>query len=403
MGRRPKADADVHLMVGDTAVTVATSTVQTINAKAFILALIERRVSPAIAGLYARTAARSIRAGRAMEPDLITNVAERTSVRAYWRWATESYARRVAPVRRKLQIDGIQVARLRCGSLVPPGPEKRVPRVVEQAQVRLDPQTRTSQFIPPRFDWVRCDSWTLHIPASDVPVHQDPCAECLMYELTAEQVEVVAAAFEDAWGHRDLAKMPPEALLFGPQPPDGTGHKNSRHVGTIVGLVSPDSPVRDALVPLRALVAEDRNSFMARASERHLSYLVLERSADSALFLRVLEALGIPDREPGTAPSNRPWPVPAPPLPVPPWMLEQPVQPAAPVLALVPPIESGPVPTALQDPPSAPASEWTGEWQKPDNGPPVPPEVAAQLSGSWWQKSSAEFEQQFSHLLPPKK
>jgi hypothetical protein len=404
MGRRPKSDAAVQYRIGDAVVTVATSTTQYLNAKGFIASLMARGVSPATAALYARTAARSISKGRAAQPTTIANVAELTSVRAYWRWISESYEARVRPVRRVLLLDAKQVGRLRCHAIVPPSPNKFVPRLLAYASVRLDAATKTATPIPARFDWVPTDRWTLHVPAKDVPSHQDPCIECTCLELTTEQLEVLAAAFEDAWGHRDIGRMPPEALLFGALPPDhNVPARTTSKAMSVVALTVP-SPLSDALVPLQGSVTADVNAFRQRLAERRVDHVVISRAADPAGFAAVLAHYGVVDVPEGVAPSNVVQA--SPPIAAPPAHWPSPEEARAQrdrelsglALTLVPPVEdSGAVPIPIAAPP--PPDDWS--WRKPDEGgPPVPPEVAAQMTGTWLEQTHAEFHRQFPGMKP---
>ncbi len=342
MARRPKSDPDVHYVIGGIPIVVGTSTVQTINVKGFVTALVARGVSHVVAALYARTAARSIRAGRAYTPDAITTMQERTAVRAYWRWVGDTYHARLTPLRVALRLDNAQLGRLRCHSLVPPTPDKRVPKVTVPPQVYLNSETREARATPAQYDWVSCPSWTLHIPpAHDAPVHKDPCVECWVWELSPEQVEAIAKAFEDAWGHRDLACMPPDALLFGSKPLDfAVPSRRAGRAGRIVALAAPDTALAESLVALHGVLTVDRAAFLERIAEHRTECIVLTRSADPVLYAHVLSTIGAADsvvEEPAPV-DHPPLPKPEPRLPPPPWMTEQPsgyVPP--PVLALVPP------------------------------------------------------------------
>jgi hypothetical protein len=239
------------------------------EAPAFLGALLDRGgVSPRIACEYVRLAARLKRQGRLSDPNNQHRV-EGTAANAYWRWAGESYAQRVQPVIRALpQVDLKRaLPYLRRAALIPPFEGKLVPRMVAPAQAVLDAETRTATVAPPTFNMVPCSDWTLHVPAKPVPAHADPCLTCMTVDLSVEHVEIIANAFEQAWGHRQLEKVPPDCLLFGEPPRAYTGESIVlAKAGRIVALCEPGAAA-EALNTIGAKVTMDVDSFLARLAE----------------------------------------------------------------------------------------------------------------------------------------
>lgn len=239
------------------------------EAPAFLGALLDRGgVSPRIACEYVRLAARLKRQGRLSDPNNQHRV-EGTAANAYWRWAGESYAKRLQPVIRAIpQVDLKRaLPHLRRSALVPPFEGKAVPRMTAPAQAVLDSETRAATTAPPTFTMVPCASWTLHVPTQSVAAHADPCLTCITVDLDADQLNVIAAAFENAWGHKDLEKVPPDCLLFGEPPRSYTGEGVVlAKAGRVVALCEPGAAA-EALNSIGAKVTKDVDSFLARLAE----------------------------------------------------------------------------------------------------------------------------------------
>jgi hypothetical protein len=244
------------------------------EARGFLEDLMARgRVSPSVATTYVKLVAKLKRQGRLGAPEHLIHPVERTAANAYHRWAAEGYQLRVQPVVRAFKHDDVRrgVSWLRRGSLVPPYAGKVVPRVTSLSQITLDPETLSASATSPTIGWFPCDKWTLHVPVSeDVPAHADPCVACTPIELDDVLLEAVACAFEKAWGHRDLAIVPMDALLFG-QPPreweSTTGAvAPAQATGRVVALVS-SGTVASAITGMGGSATADLDSFVARLNE----------------------------------------------------------------------------------------------------------------------------------------
>ena len=293
----PQYKNPVHVTVGDTTLTFSkTVFVDLPDARAFLDGVAARGVSVSVAAHYAKIVARLKRSGRLADPDRLAHNVERTAARAYHRWKAEAYADRLAPVIRAFKRDDLRraIKWLRRGSLVPPYEGKTIftQRTPMDAQVALaqgglDRVTGAIHFTtPPRT--VPCTTWTLHVPEKPVPAHTDPCEDCVAVEVSDQQLQIIAAAFEQAWGHRDLNAVPAESLLFG-EPPAEDVVVGDGKFETCAALIGP-GPVSEALSGVRAKVARDPDSFLARLSEG-ANGVYLSRDACGDRLQEVLAAI----------------------------------------------------------------------------------------------------------------
>ncbi len=295
MGRRPASDIAIPIQVSGVSFRVASSTLKHLPATPiFLQHLLGRGVSAAVAGEYTRVVAKMIRDGLINAPDRVTRLNERTAAKAYWAWIESSYDARVQPVLRAFSDDYVRkgIKWLRVHSLVGPAHGKRIPRIVKMAQLHLDGSTMSAVMTPAEVAWVETSAVTLHVPTKPVPAHSDPCADCIPFELEPEQVEVLAAAFERTWGHRDVSRVPADALLFGTPPLEGGSavQVDTSPVERIVGL-APAGQVSDALTQLGGSVARTPEAFRARLAEGVDIVFVSRSAAGDELFERVLAAL----------------------------------------------------------------------------------------------------------------
>ena len=160
---------------------------------------------------------------------------ERTAARAYWKWIRETYDTRVSPVLRAFSKTDVTkgIRWLRRSSLVPPYPTKVLYRRLLPVPPKIGEQPRIQRTIAED----PCpDKWTLHVPTREGPAHADPCPNCTYVEVSPEQLDVIAKAFERAWGHRQLDGVPADAFLFG-QPPIELERIRAGATKKIVGLV----------------------------------------------------------------------------------------------------------------------------------------------------------------------
>lgn len=294
MGRRPASDVALVIRVDDVSFRLASSTLKYLpDTPQFLRHLLERNVSAAVAGEYARLVAKLIRDGLATEPNRVTRLNERTAIKAYWAWVNGAYDDRVRPVLRALVDDHVRkgIKWLRVHSLVGAAPGKRIPRVVRMPQLRLDGTARTSVLTPAEMAWVETSAVTLHVPTKPVVAHTDPCPDCIAFELQPEQIEVIAAAFEQAWGHRDVSLVPADAPLFGTPPTDDTPTVRSvEQSGRVVALLPPGL-LSDAVTQLRGSVARTPEAFQARLAEGTDVVMVDRQAIGDEVFERVLTAL----------------------------------------------------------------------------------------------------------------
>lgn len=241
------------------------------EARAFLEALVAREVSPPVAAQYVKLAGRLRKQGRLNQPEAIVHNVERTAANAYHRWRRESYVSNTQALVRAFANEDLRrgIAWLRRSSLVHPYPGKVVRTLASMSQLQLDPETQEAVAVPPTFVEAPCTVWTLHVPRSASPVHVDPCPNCVTIELDDAKLLAVAEAFERAWGHRDLTKVPPECPLFGESPPVD---EDAEHVaavkpgGKIVALL-PAGALAGVLNNLGAVVSERPEVFAARAAE----------------------------------------------------------------------------------------------------------------------------------------
>lgn len=264
------------------------------EAHGFLSALIARgRVSPANAAYYVKLVARFRRQGRLNIPEALIQRVEKTAANAYWRWCGETYAARVRPVLAALKNDDVLAGHrwLRRGSLVPASEGKII-------QWRMLPvPTKPGESPQPQRTIAEepCSVWTLHVPRkATTPVHTDPCPDCACVKLTLEQVEVIATAFENAWGHRNLAAVPAECFLFGTPPIDSKVETQLASTARIVAVV-PDGALAAALEQLGASVSRESLAFADRVQAVDTAVVVIDFRAVKpdqidAVFLAVRAA-----------------------------------------------------------------------------------------------------------------
>jgi hypothetical protein len=232
------------------------------EAPSFLTALLARgKVSPPNAAYYVRLVARLRRQGRLNVPQAIVHRVEKTAANAYWRWCGENYATRLRPVLDALKNDDVRFGYrwLRRGSLVPSYPGK----VIQWRMLPVPPKPGESKMLPAIAE-EPCSVWTLHVPRkATTPVHTDPCPDCACVKLTMEQVEVIAAAFENAWGHRNLDDVPAECFLFGTPPIDGKVEAQLTPTTRIVAIM-PDGAHAQALDQIGASVSREFTAFVDR-------------------------------------------------------------------------------------------------------------------------------------------
>jgi len=295
MSRRPASDVVVPYVIAGTTFKIATSTLNAFpGAPAFIKTQLAKGVSGHVAGEYARLIAKVIREGRVGNPELIAERSQRTAINAYWAWVEAAYYVRVQPVIRAFAHSDVRegVEWLRVGSLVPPTPGKKIPRLTKMPTITLDSNTQAAASTAAEFGWFETNAWTLHVPRSaKVPMHTDPCIDCTPIELTPELLEVIAKAFEDAWGHRDLQRVPAECFLFGQPPRSGSrATTQAVSVGKIVALLPP-SVLADNVTQLRGYVTEQEDAFRSRLTEGEVDVLVISREAAGKHFAGLLHAV----------------------------------------------------------------------------------------------------------------
>lgn len=264
------------------------------EARAFLTDVMARgSVSAPVAKQYVLLAARLNRHGRLGDPAKLTHNVERTAANAYWRWQGEAYAERVTPVVRAIASADLTagVSWLRRSSLVPPFEGKAVPRVTSMGGIQLDAGTQQAVTTAPTVGWLPCSTWTLHVPrsASSV-VHADPCAACAPIELSSEQLELIAVAFEKAWGHRDLGRVPAESLLFGQPPRESVGTVQLQTSGKIVALLGPGA-LASAITGLGGSVTTEASAFTMRLKEGVDAVLVSKDALGNERFADAVESL----------------------------------------------------------------------------------------------------------------
>lgn len=293
MSRRPASDVAVPVSVDGTIFQIATSTLAALpDAPAFIRACLQRGVSPGIASEYARLAAKVFREGRSGEPNKIVVHTQRTAINAYWAWANESYELRVQGVIRAFADDAIRrgVRWLRVCSLVPPSPGKTIPRMTKFPSIWTDGDTRTVGMIPAEITWVPTEAWTLHVPQQECAAHVDPCLDCTPIELDAARLEAVAVAFEKAWGHRDIAKVPANNLLFGMPPRESAPARAASPDGRVLALLMPGA-LADAVTYLSGSSVRIPSIFAERVAEAPPDVVVISRAAAGDNWRAMLAAV----------------------------------------------------------------------------------------------------------------
>lgn len=160
---------------------------------------------------------------------------------------------------------------LRRGSLVPAYEGKKI----QWRMLPVPPKPGESKMLPAIAE-EPCSVWTLHVPRkATTPVHTDPCPDCACVKLTMEQVEVIAAAFENAWGHRNLDTVPAECFLFGLPPIDSKVETQLAPTARVVAVV-PDGALAQALEQLGASVSRESIAFTDRVRVSDTAAIVLD-------------------------------------------------------------------------------------------------------------------------------
>jgi hypothetical protein len=294
MSRRPASDVVETHTIDGAVFKIATSTLTHLpSAPAFIRHLRRKGVSAHVAGEYARLAAKALRDGYAASPERITARSERTAVNAYWLWVEGAYHERVHPVIAAFADVDMRraVSWLRIGSVVPPTPGKKIPRLLKVATMEMNSETLEARMIPPEYGWVDTDQWTLHVPTGPCAAHTDPCLTCMPVELTPLRLEIIARAFEGAYGHRQLGTMDPASYLFGTPPRDGVqAQQNLRAMGEIVALLPP-SVLADHVRGLQGYVTGLEDAFRSRLAEGHADVVVISRELTGRKYGSILHAI----------------------------------------------------------------------------------------------------------------
>lgn len=245
------------LIAAGTPFTVSSKLVaQFPDARAFLTHLLGREVSPAVAIHYVKLVARLKHQQRLDDPDTIVHAPERTAANAYRRWRADTYAQHLKPVRAafgRLMFSPDAITWLRRHALVAPYAGKTIP--LKGLDTRGD--------FRPSITWQPCDTWTLHVPDKPCEPHVDPCETCAVLQLDAQQLDVIAKAFEGVWGHKDLAAVPPDVFLFGEAPAETL---SVEQIEKSVTLVAPGA-LSNALSNVRSRVTRDVDSFLASFAE----------------------------------------------------------------------------------------------------------------------------------------
>jgi hypothetical protein len=268
------------------------------EAAAFLGGLLARgSIASHVAVIYVQHVARLRRAGRLADLGLLRNRVERTAANAYLRWHAETYTARVAPVVTALGArlrDRNAVRWLRVHALVPPFEGKTT---AVRMPAPPDPTTwekvRAGIAVPeqPMVVTLRpTDKWTLHVPGKLSAAHADPCDTCHTIELTAADLEVLAAAFEGAWGHRDINKVPRDAFMFG-EPPPAAADEVTKAKGEKIAALAGAGVTGDELGRMGAAVARDVDGFVARLNEG-AEGIYLSKAACTGRVAEVLTAVG---------------------------------------------------------------------------------------------------------------
>jgi len=239
--------------------------------------LVVRGVSAPMAVHYVKLVARMRRFGRLDFPQAIKGRVERTAVNGYWRWINETYDDRVRPVLQAInQTDlTVGVRWLRRGALVPPYAGKKLLK-------RLLPMPVGETALQVVISEEPCNEWTLHVPQrASAPAHTDPCPDCVLIKLDARQLDIIASAFEKAWGHRQLDAVPADAFLFGTPPVANVVDARQSKTPTIAAIL-PHGALATALDQLGASVARDLGAFLDRLQANTPGAVAIDFSAIGA-------------------------------------------------------------------------------------------------------------------------
>jgi hypothetical protein len=259
------------------------------DARGFLTALLDRgSISPPVAAHYVKLAARLARSGRLADLASIVHPVERTAANAYLKWSVEGYTARVVQINKTLGSNaiGARVRFLRRHSLVQPYPGKMIP--VAALPPIHEPGYLAARFgapdptAAPRLSVVSIapeetapvvtmapasDVWTLHVPAKLAAPHVDPCHECTAIVLGDKQLGVIAEVVERAWGHRDLARIPPEAYLFGVPPAGDADITMAKESPEKFAAFVSHNATRDELLRIGGRTVSELASFEMRLAE----------------------------------------------------------------------------------------------------------------------------------------
>jgi len=275
------------------------------EAPAFVRDLTKtKQVSVVTALEYARRVSGAVRNGHLYHPELATYATESTALRAYWKWVALHYERRVEKVFTVCSRHGHDAIRRRLahvtvGCLARPWPGKQI--------AAIDP----SKFMSGNSVTLRpSERWTLHVPFTrkdgtlELPVHghedpNNPCTACEVMELHDDELQAIAEAFYEAWGHnRDPFSLPIEAPLFGRAPITGVfrGPPPPAPLNGVLGLIQENTTFEKLLMKLKgARTGPGPQIFAERLQESDANYVVLDqeilRNADESTREAVIAQL----------------------------------------------------------------------------------------------------------------
>lgn len=298
----PKIKDPVTVVIDGTAIQFSKrALVEFPEARAFLTHLTTvGSISLSVAVQYTKMAARLKRQGRLTDSRLLVHPIERTSANAYWKWCAEAYAIRTAPLIHAFADDDFRkgVSWIRRHDLVPPFEGKTITRMTALGTLALDGDTKAVSATPARYEQTPCTTWTLNVVKAPSPAphqHQDPCGSCVTFEIDAKRGAAIMQAISLAWGHTELEKIPPEALLFGQPPLDSTagaaaGAASTQTPDRIVALL-PAGRFADAVEALGGTVARDGAAFELLVQQRQPDVVVVARGNNNNSAGAALEAV----------------------------------------------------------------------------------------------------------------
>ena len=111
----------------------------------------------------------------------------------------------------------------------------------------------------------------------------------MRFELTPEQLNVMAEAFKKAWGHTDINQLLPDTFLFG-EPPEDFGAEIARPAmtaGQIIALVRPGT-LAESVLQLGGSVARNPREFEEQVMGELPETIVISRAACERVYKEVL-------------------------------------------------------------------------------------------------------------------